>query len=119
MATRLSPRARRLQTVRERLIEALLFLAAAFSVLVTLGIIGVLVYESAQFFTHVSVFEFLTGTVWTPLFANPQYGILPLPGQAYKMAMDRFRGGKTGTGFGSTPEVGLRVEEILKREPQS
>ena len=78
MATRLSAEARRRQTLKERLIEALLFLAAASSVLVTLGIVGVLVYESAQFFTHVSVFEFLTGTVWTPLFANPQYGILPL-----------------------------------------
>ena len=78
MATRLSAEARRRQTLKERLIEALLFLAAASSVLVTLGIVGVLVYESALFFTHVSVFEFLTGTVWTPLFANPQYGILPL-----------------------------------------
>ena len=78
MATRLSAEARRRQTLKERLIEALLFLAAASSVLVTLGIVGVLVYESAQFFTHVSVFEFLTGAVWTPLFANPQYGILPL-----------------------------------------
>ena len=78
MATRLSAGARRLQTLRERLIEALLFLAAASSVLVTLGIVGVLVYESAQFFTHVSIVEFLTDTVWTPLFANPRYGILPL-----------------------------------------
>jgi phosphate transport system substrate-binding protein len=52
-----------------------------------------------------------------PLIQEVKY--LPLPDQAYRMAMDRFKGGKTGTGFGGTPEVGLRVEEILKREPQS
>lgn len=37
-----------------------------------------LVFESAAFFKHVSVIEFLTETQWTPLFANPKYGILPL-----------------------------------------
>ena len=30
------------------------------------------------FFRHVSLVEFLTDTLWTPLFADPRYGILPL-----------------------------------------
>ncbi len=38
---------------------------------------------------------------------------------AYQMAMDRLRTLKTGTGFGGIPEVGLPVEEILKREPKA
>jgi phosphate transport system substrate-binding protein len=38
---------------------------------------------------------------------------------AYQMAMDRLRTVKTGTGFGGIPEVGLPVEEILKREPKA
>jgi phosphate transport system substrate-binding protein len=38
---------------------------------------------------------------------------------AYQMAMDRLRTVKTGTGFGGVPEVGLPVEEILKREPKA
>ncbi len=38
---------------------------------------------------------------------------------AYQMAMERLRTLKTGTGFGGVPEVGLPVEEILKREPKS
>ena len=59
-------------------IESLLFLAAASSVLITFSIVGVLLYESWAFFQHVSLREFLTGTQWTPLFANPRYGILPL-----------------------------------------
>jgi phosphate transport system permease protein len=66
------------RTVGEWVIETLLFLAAASSVLITVGIVGVLVYESSAFFEHVSLKEFLTGTEWTPLFANPKYGILPL-----------------------------------------
>ena len=45
-------------------------------------ILGSLLLEGAgfdkQFFEFVSLWDFLTGTVWTPLFANPSYGILPL-----------------------------------------
>lgn len=62
----------------EKAIELGLFLAAASSVVITLGIVGVLVYESARFFEHVSLFRFLTDREWTPLFDNAQYGILPL-----------------------------------------
>jgi phosphate transport system permease protein len=45
---------------------------------VTLGIVFVLLYESFVFFEHVSLVDFLTDTFWTPLFADPRYGILPL-----------------------------------------
>ena len=69
---------RNLQRARERLIEILLFLAALSSVAITVGIVGVLVFESLQFFKHVSIVEFLTDTQWTVLFADPHYGILPL-----------------------------------------
>jgi phosphate transport system permease protein len=66
------------QKARERVIEILLFLAALSSVAITVGIVGVLIFESLQFFKHVSLLEFLTDTQWTVLFANPHYGILPL-----------------------------------------
>lgn len=62
----------------ERLIEMLLFSAAAVSVLTTIGIVYVLVSESIQFFRSVSLVEFLTDTQWTPLFADAHYGILVL-----------------------------------------
>jgi phosphate transport system permease protein len=72
-------RARRArQRVRERIIEAVLLLCGAASVAITIAIVAVLLVESALFFGHVSIIEFLTGTVWTPLFADPKYGILPL-----------------------------------------
>jgi phosphate transport system permease protein len=64
--------------LRERLIEFILFGAAAFSVAVTLGIVYVLVSESVLFFQHVSIIDFLTDTQWTPLFDDAHYGIMVL-----------------------------------------
>jgi phosphate transport system permease protein len=55
-----------------------LFLAAALSVFVTTAIVYVLVSESWTFFKTVPLLTFLTDTQWTPVFANPRYGILPL-----------------------------------------
>ena len=62
----------------ERLIEAGLFTAAAASILVTVGIIAVLLAETIGFLRHVGPGEFLFGTIWTPLFASQQFGVLPL-----------------------------------------
>ena len=78
MASQIGERRRRIQRLRERAIETVLFLCAASSVLVTLGIVGVLVIESWAFFSHVPLSTFLTDTMWTPLFSEPRYGILPL-----------------------------------------
>lgn len=64
--------------LRERGTEGFLFLSAMSAVFITAAIVAVLLYESSAFFAHVSPLEFLTGTRWTPLFENPQYGILPL-----------------------------------------
>lgn len=66
------------RNVKERAIEVLLFGAALVSVLTTVGIVWVLVSESLNFFEHVPFGDFLTDTMWTPLFSEPRYGILPL-----------------------------------------
>jgi phosphate transport system permease protein len=68
----------RRRNVREQVIELLLFMAAFSSVLVTTAIVVILVYESYTFFSHVPIGTFLTDTMWTPLFEQPRYGILPL-----------------------------------------
>lgn len=78
MASKRSAAQLRAMRMREKAVEVVLFLCAASSVFITLAIVGVLLYESFGFFRQVSPVEFLTGTVWTPLFANPRYGILPL-----------------------------------------
>ena len=69
---------RRFRHLSESLIEGALLLAALSAVAITVAIVAILVFESSAFFAHVSVWTFLTDTQWTPLFANPRYGILPL-----------------------------------------
>jgi len=74
----LKVRQRTARKIKEKLIEGLLLLCALFSVLITTAIVVVLAYDSYGFFKEVSVVEFLTGTQWSPLFADPSFGILPL-----------------------------------------
>ena len=64
--------------VVDRLIEPVLFFCAAASILVTLGIIFVLMFETFEFLREVPITEFLFGTVWTPLFSEKHFGVLPL-----------------------------------------
>jgi phosphate transport system permease protein len=62
----------------ERIIERLLFLAAALGVLTTFGIIAVLAFETFEFFLEVSPLEFLTGTRWSALIRPQSWGVLAL-----------------------------------------
>ena len=64
--------------LREKGIELLLLVTALTSVAITMGIVGVLAYESIAFFRQVPILEFATDLQWTPLFSEPHYGILPL-----------------------------------------
>jgi phosphate transport system substrate-binding protein len=45
-----------------------------------------------------------------------EVGYMPLPEGAYQTARERFAAGTAGTVFGGVPEVGIPVEELLKRE---
>ncbi len=62
----------------DRAMRAVLFVAALFSVLVTLAIVYILISESWVFFSHVPLTDFLTDRQWTPQFTDAHYGILPL-----------------------------------------
>ena len=63
--TRLRP-AFRARAKVERLVMGLLLAASLLAILTTLGIVASLLFESLRFFGHVSPFEFLFGTVWSP-----------------------------------------------------
>jgi len=65
-------------SIKERIIEGVLLLCAAVSILTTAGILWVLVSESSVFFKKVPITDFLFDTQWTPLFADKHFGILPL-----------------------------------------
>ena len=62
----------------EKVIRGVLLAAAAVSVLTTVGIVVSVVIPTISFLSEVPVTDFLFGTVWTPLFANGQFGVLPL-----------------------------------------
>lgn len=64
--------------LKEKIIEKGLLLAAALTILTTIGIIWVLFSQTIEFFKEVSIFDFLTDKQWTPLFADKHFGILPL-----------------------------------------
>src|SRR5262245_26111378 len=65
-------------TLKEQAIQALLAACSTISILTTAGIIGVLLFETAEFFRTVSLWDFLTDTEWTPLFADKHFGIMVL-----------------------------------------
>jgi phosphate transport system permease protein len=69
---------RRVREFKELFISAILFLCAASSVLITFGVVWTLVKEAFPFFTEISLIHLLFDKEWTPLFENPQYGILNL-----------------------------------------
>ena len=62
----------------ERVIEWVLFLCALLSIGTTAGIIIVLAIETFAFLREVPIADFLFGVEWTPLFATPRFGVLPL-----------------------------------------
>ncbi len=64
--------------LRERIVELLLVGTALVSVLTTAGILFTLARETFQFFQQVSLWDFVSKTQWTPLFADAKFGIWPL-----------------------------------------
>jgi len=66
------------RSLPERAIAFTLFLSTVLSILITVGIVAVLLFEAIKFFGDVSFFEFITGTRWTPLFSSKQFGVLAL-----------------------------------------
>ena len=69
---------RRSRHLKERFIEAGLFLAAFSSVAATFAIVVILVLESIPLFRKVSIVDFLTDRQWTPLFDDAHFGIMSL-----------------------------------------
>ena len=63
----------------EKIVPYLLLLTAVVSVLTTIGIVFTLIFETFEFFSRVSIMEFLTADKWYPFAAeNPSYGIFAL-----------------------------------------
>ncbi len=69
---------KRNRRLSERLIGMVLLACAALSIVTTIGIVLILLFEAVRFFREVPLWDFLTGTEWTALFKEKQFGVLPL-----------------------------------------
>jgi len=69
---------RRLNKFMEIGVKVTFALFALISVVTTIGIVAILIFETMAFFQEVSLWRYLTETEWTPLFANQKFGILVL-----------------------------------------
>lgn len=76
----------RRRPISERFIEILLFLAAAVSVVTTLGIVLVLVFEALDFFAEVNPIAFFTGTFWSASIQPRSWGVLALVSGTFLVA---------------------------------
>ena len=60
------------------IVKWLFFACATVSILTTVAILFTLFYQALSFFDEIPVWDFLTGTRWTPILKPRSYGVLPL-----------------------------------------
>ena len=63
---------------KEKIIRFLLWLCSFITILTSLSIVFVLVYETSSFFSKVSISDFFSDEQWTPFYNDKHFGILPL-----------------------------------------
>lgn len=78
MTGRTSPRRRKSAHFEGAIVKWIFFGCATLSILTTVAILVTLIYQASSFFFEVSLWEFLTGTRWTPILKPRAYGVLPL-----------------------------------------
>lgn len=74
------------------------------------------IYVNTKSLERPEVKEFVEFYLKNAAKISKQVGYIPLPDKAYQLARKRFEKREKGTVFGGEPEVGLTVEELLKRE---
>lgn len=74
------------------------------------------IYVSKKAAEKPEVKEFIAFTMKNavPLIKEVKY--LPLPDGAYQLGLNKFREGKTGSVFGGVPEVGISIDDVVRRE---
>lgn len=76
----------------------------------------IFIYVSKKSMSKPEVKEFVQYYLNNAAPLTRQVKYVPLPAKAYSMALDHFNKGKFGTVFGGKPEVGITIEDLLKRE---
>lgn len=78
----------------------------------------IFIYVSAKSLGKPEVKEFVSFYLQQSAVLVPQVKYIPLSAEDYKAVQARLEAKKLGTAFGGKAEVGLKVAEILKREPK-
>lgn len=76
----------------------------------------IFIYVNQKSINKPEVKEFVTFYLKSAGQLSKEVKYIPLPSSAYTMTLDHFQKGRMGTAFGGKPQVGLRIEELLKRE---
>ncbi len=63
---------------KEKVLEAFFRFCSFLSIVITMGIVVVLLYDALGFFSQVSIIDFFTGTKWNPNIRPVKFGVLPL-----------------------------------------
>lgn len=74
------------------------------------------VYVSDKAFARPEIKEFVEFYLTQAPKLVPDVKYVPLPAAAYKMAMDHVKAGKYGTAFAGHSEVGMKIEDLMKKE---
>lgn len=64
--------------MKEKIIELILKIFAMISIMITISIVVLLLFQAKDFFKEVSFFELFKGNSWNPLLSNPSYNIMTL-----------------------------------------
>jgi len=76
----------------------------------------IFIYVSAKSLARPEVKEFVEYYMTNGAALAKEVKYVPLPDSAYKTALEHVQKGKKGTVFGGVAEVGVTIEELLKRE---
>ena len=69
---------RNIRGLEGHVVKAIFFACALVSILTTISIVVSLVSQAWGFFAEIPVWDFLTGTRWSPILKPRSYGVLPL-----------------------------------------
>jgi phosphate transport system substrate-binding protein len=76
----------------------------------------IFIYVSAKSLARPEVKEFVEYYMTNGAALAKEVKYVPLPDSAYKTALQHVQKGKKGTVFGGVAEVGVTIDELLKRE---
>ncbi len=76
----------------------------------------IFIYVAEKSLAKPEIKEFVTFYLKHAQKLTKEVGYVPLSQAHYDQALNNFNGQKLGTGFGGKNEVGIRVDELLKRE---